>query len=1018
MLRKCSFSFPLGQTTFIIGRSGSGKSTIGQLLLRFYEAQSGAISIDGIVLQDIDIAWIRNNITLVQQQTTLFSESVLRNIALGQHDYRLVTDSQVSICVKMANLQSTIEALPQGVNTKVGRGGSSLSGGQKQRVAVARARLRDTPVLILDEATSALDSTSRVSIMQAIRRWRRDQTTIIITHDLTQIQADDMVYVLENGRVIANGRRKDIGDLNKRAGVEANRAEEAVNIDHFQPGMGLSFQHHTNTSQAGKQGLASPTSRPRKDSFDIEMENMEEEEPTKPQSTTSSGPLTRRLKKGLSASTEAAMKNLKRQSLARAKVMYRLGPDRPQASPLDSLRPTSRVSRHVSTDPGAFLSVPRTPAYDSKPLPVPPLMLELSDRNADSEDLTSPGAAVVSESEQKAYSILTIFATVWPLLNTADRVRLVCGCIATLCHAGAPVTFSYALVQLFSTYSLPTGYRDEALKYSMAVLGIAIADGVASFLMQYLLGCVSQSWVDDLRMAAMKIILRQPKAWFDEEQNSAAVLVSCLDRSAEEMKDLVGRFAAQLAVVAVIMMAAVLWSLISCWKLTLVGLAVVPLLYLVTRFFEATSSRWEARTNDACERIGDIYVEGFADIKTVRSLTLESYFHEKYRHVTAEAFSIGRRRAIFSGVFFGLSDSAIILFTPLIFWYGAHLATERAWPARSILVVFSLLLFCTSNASSVMTYVPEISSSKDTASRLLRLVRTPVDTHEDGGGIKVNEDDPNALFGPIHFINLTFSYPTRPEVEILRRLNLTIPHGKCTAIVGASGSGKSTIASLILGLYPSKADNMALASRTGSPRGPPSLTIAGRDIRDLDLASLRSLVAVVPQSPTILPTTVRENITYGLSPDSPFVSASGIEAAAHLAGIHEFIQSLPQGYATIIGDGGLGVSGGQAQRIVIARALIRNPRVLILDEATSALDGESAEVIRSSISKLVSRKQRKLTVIVVTHAREMMAFADEVVVLAQGTIIEQGPFRELLSRRTILWEMLRADTGDNERRPA
>ncbi|EXJ81375.1 hypothetical protein A1O3_07666 [Capronia epimyces CBS 606.96] len=999
------------QTTFIIGRSGSGKSTVGQLLLRFYEAQNGTISIDGHDLQDIETTWIRNNITLVQQQTILFTETVFKNIALGHHNYSRVTASRVGSCLKMADLQSTIEALPQGVDTKVGRGGSSLSGGQKQRIAIARARLRDTPVLIMDEATSALDSTSRTSVMQAIRRWRQNKTTIIITHDLTQIHCEDMVYVLDGGRVVLKGRWSDVGDLSKEVSTGSNGPQQGFEAHRNCSSVGMLLDQCPNEDQANEALVSSPDCSVRKASFDAEMEAVAENKPvTSNRPIMSSGPLSRRLKMELSVSAGAVLNHLKRQSLARANAMYVLGHIQPRVGPLRNWPPAVQKG-HISMRAATFLSSPRTPEFISKPLPVPPLMLELGDRNEWYPDATSKRRAAVAEEEHKTYSTSAILATVWPALNTSDRIRLICGLIATLCHAGAPATFSYTLVQVFGTYSLSTGYREKALVYSMAVLGIAVVDGVVSFLMQYLLVGASQTWVDDLRMAAMKVILRQPRGWFDEEMNRPAGLVSCLDGSAEEIKDLVGRFAAQLLVVAVMMVVAVVWSFITCWKITLVSLAATPLLYLLTRCFESVSSHWEARTNEACEQIGDIYVETFTDIKTVRSLTLESYFHQKYNRATAEALSIGRRRAIISGLLFGLSDSAIIFFTPLIFWYGARLAKDREWPVSSILEVFSLLLFCTANASAVVAYIPEISTAKNAANRLLRLVRTPVISHEDVGEVQLNEKNPNTLFGPIHFINLTFSYPTRPEVAVLRRLNLTIAPGKCTAIVGASGSGKSTIASLLLGLYPPEADHMALSSPTDPSGGPPSLTLAGRDIRSLDLAGLRSLIAIVPQAPILLPTTVRGNISYGLAPDSPLASAVRIESAAQLAGIHEFIQSLPQGYATIIGDGGLGVSGGQAQRIVIARALVRRPRILILDEATSALDSESAAIIRSSVKKLLHQKEQRLTVVVVTHAKEMMAFADHVVVLGQGIVVEQGSFPELLSRRAALWEMLRLERG-------
>ncbi|OQU95995.1 hypothetical protein CLAIMM_02139 [Cladophialophora immunda] len=1011
-LDHCTFYFPAGETTFIVGKSGSGKSTLSNILMRFYHPKTGAIFIDDNDLGDIDTNWLRNNITLVQQKCVLFSDTIFRNVALGRRDFDRVTKVRVNECLRMAALGHTIDQLPEGVHTRVGTSGSSLSGGQKQRIAIARACLRDTPIMILDEATSALDNSSKIAVMRSIREWRRGKTTIIITHDLSQIQDNDFVYVLESGRVIQEGRRGSLADLKSAATGHGAYAKELS--------IGQINCSDERTQSMSRRGLPSspktiiPSSPLKKDSFDLDTAASAQSHSLETAQDSWGGrSLGHRLRKGLSASSGAALKLLKRQSMARAKAMYTLY----QTNPSEHQGATSSSAAYANpaaiTRKSIFVSaIPRTPRTRDKPLPTPPLRYDAigGNKSIDHDIMDVTLAEKVSKHLQPAASITAILLALWPSLDNVNRSKLLLGFLATLVHAGAPPAFSYALVQVFDTYYFPTGYEKKALTYSMVVVGIAVVDGFACFFMQYLLDSASQSWVDTLRIQALQRILRQPKAWFDEDHNNPAALISSLDKNAEEIKDLVEKFAAQLLVVAVMMAVAFTWSMLSCWKITLVSLAASPVLYILAKGFGIVSTLWESRTSSASDSVNEIFVESFADIKTVRSLTLESYFHNKYRDATRQAFSIGVQRALFSGFFFGLSDSAIAFFTPMIFWYGARLATDHEWPINSILTVFGLLLFCTTNANAVITYIPQTSSAADTANRLLRLARMQVNSHEEVGKIQLDEHDPVTLSGPIHFINLTFFYPTRPEAAALRRLNLTIPSGKTTAIVGASGSGKSTIASLLLGLYPPTADHLAL-SPSNPNEGPASLTLTGRDIRTLDVSSLRSLIAAVPQIPVLLPTTVRENIVYGLPPDSPWTSATRIDSAARAAGIHEFIQSLPQGYATVIGEGGLGVSGGQAQRIVIARALIRDPKVLILDEATSALDRDSAASIRQSIARLSREKKGKLTVIVVTHAREMMEVADHVVVMEEGRAVEQGPFTELVERGGRLWALLNA--GDD-----
>ena len=208
-LDKVTFYFPAGRTTFIVGKSGSGKSTLGDLLLGFYSPVSGYILIDGHLIQTLDVNWIRNNVTLVQQRAVLFNETVFKNIAFGYKDHGKVRKEEMKEAIETALLQYTINNLPHGLDTIVGDCGNAISSGQQQRVVIARARLRNTPILILDEATSALDHTSKMMVVDAIRRWRQGKTTIIITHDMSQVQADDFIYVLENGAIIqADYRRK------------------------------------------------------------------------------------------------------------------------------------------------------------------------------------------------------------------------------------------------------------------------------------------------------------------------------------------------------------------------------------------------------------------------------------------------------------------------------------------------------------------------------------------------------------------------------------------------------------------------------------------------------------------------------------------------------------------------------------------------------------------------------------------------------------------------------------------
>ncbi|KAL8638037.1 MAG: hypothetical protein Q9226_009041, partial [Calogaya cf. arnoldii] len=545
--------------------------------------------------------------------------------------------------------------------------------------------------------------------------------------------------------------------------------------------------------------------------------------------------------------------------------------------------------------------------------------------------------------------IKKILLTVWPTLTWKHRPLLIGGFFCAAVHAAGTPVFSFVFSKLLATFFQPANREREALKWSLSVLAVGTGDALASFFMHYLLEACGQAWVDNLRIESMKRIIDQPRTWFDRDKNSVSKLTECLDRNAEEMRNLLGRFAGFMFVVVIMLSTAIIWSLVVCWKLTLVGLASAPFIYVITRLYQAVSGKWEGRSNDAGTSAASIFTETFGNIRTVRALTLEAYLHEKYLKATETAFHVGLRRSVYSGTFYGISDSGIAFATALIFYYGAKVAASREFTVQNIITVFSMLLFSIASANSILAFIPQINSSCATATRLLRLANLPhKSSYEHAGHVRL------PALGTISFNDINFTYPSRPQGPVLNSLNLKLFPQTSVALVGASGSGKSTIASLILGLYPPTSG---------------TLTFDSLEITALHLPSLRSLIAVVPQTPQIFATTIALNIAYAMPERSSLASHANIEKAAEVAGIHTFITSLPRGYNTLIGEGGTGLSGGQAQRIAIARAVAKKPMLMVLDEATSALDGESARGIRELIRR--SRKEG-VGVLMVTHDREMM----------------------------------------------
>lgn len=1006
-LRDISMSIAAGQTTFVIGRSGSGKSTLGQLLVRFYQPSSGAIRLDDVPLEQLDVRWLREQITLVEQHSVLFNETIRRNITLGKKGDN-VSLLAIQEAVEFAILQQMIRDLPNGFDTQMGLKGSSLSGGQKQRMALARARLRNTPVLILDESTSALDYITRVAILDAIRAWRKGKTTIIITHDTSQILPDDFVYVMDQAEVLEKGTRRvleaerdsafrtflNLPELDD-ANLEVSPVDETGDImSLYADSWGIpSLPGRPSSAIFFRESFLSPFLSPRQSFMPPSSR--------RPSAASSEVDLTSRRATMPPALPASAPGTLEEKAFEEKRMAARLRP-LSVASHCSSIQDISTL-RPISFTPGRFPNHVETEKGPSFRKTFWAKMEIRKKRQLASEE---PTPAV------KTLSIMHILGSVSPRVGWPSRLGLVVACICAIIHAGATPAFAYVFSRLLATFYTAGRQQQQAQIYALTILGIAIADGLATYGFNALFDISAQTWANALKLESMRHILMQPREFFDREENSVSRLAECLDQFAEEARNLPGRFTGIAITVVAMIAIAVVWSFVHCWRLTIVALACGPILFAITRIYNAISSRWERFSNEADEQVGQVLHETFVNIRTVRCLVLEEVFRAKYNEATAGALKVGMKRAIYTGSIFGLNYSGTIFVSALLFWWGSYMISKLEYTPTQIIMAFNILMLSVAHVSWLGNYIPQINVSRDAGSRLMRLAHLPLDSHELVGTQQLF----NA--GEIALKDLNFTYPTREEHPVLHKVSFSIARGSCTAIVGTSGSGKSTIAALLLKLY--QTDNPALDTS-------PDLTISGQDIKKLHTYTLRSRIAIVSQTPVLFPGTIAENITYGLSPSSQLTKSAKICAAASAAGVADFIDSLPQGYHTAVGEGGTGLSGGQAQRIAIARALVRDPDILILDEATSALDVESASIIRDTIQRLVTEskrddagegpsarvgaaaQRRDMTVIIITHAREMMAIAEHVIMLDKGRVVEQGSFDELKRKRGPFSRLLRGE---------
>ena len=332
-----------------------------------------------------------------------------------------------------------------------------------------------------------------------------------------------------------------------------------------------------------------------------------------------------------------------------------------------------------------------------------------------------------------------------------------------------------------------------------------------------------------------------------------------------------------------------------------------------------------------------------------------------------------RKRANVNGAAFGFGQGMFVFLYALAFWYGGVLVDRREVAPGNVFKCFFAVMFMGMGGAQASIAFPSLAKTSDAVKAVFGTIdrRSRIDPTAAEG------DAPPSTTGALELRDVCFSYPSRPGIQVLNSLRLVIPAGRSMALVGASGSGKSTVVQLLQRFYDPAAGGVLLD---------------GRDLRLLNLAWLRAQMGLVSQEPALFSTSIGDNIAYGREG----ASQADIEAAAAAANAAEFIGRLPLGYGTPCGERGVQLSGGQKQRVAIARAVLRNPRILLLDEATSALDSVSERVVQAALDALIAAGGR--TSVIIAHRLSTIRDADCITVLNKGEVVESGSHDQLLSR--------------------
>jgi len=490
---------------------------------------------------------------------------------------------------------------------------------------------------------------------------------------------------------------------------------------------------------------------------------------------------------------------------------------------------------------------------------------------------------------------------------------------------------------------------------------------------------VTENMLASLRQAAYSRLIQMPMTYFSQHQSSelSSRIATDINQISDTFTTNIAEFFRQL----IIIIGGIIIICFMSWKMAMVMLAIIPIIAIITMVFAKYIRKLSREVQDKIAESNVIVGESLQGIANVKSFTNESYEINRYGNKITEIMKLAIRGGIARGSFF--SFIIFCLFGAIIFivWYGIQLTLNGTISATDMISFLMYTVFVAASIGGIADQLAAIQRTIGATERVMDII--------DGNPENLNLSAQTAelknkrLDGNISFENISFYYDTRPDFQVLHNISFKANKGETVALVGPSGSGKSTIASLVLRFY--------------NPQSG-AIKVDDKNVTEYDLTALRENMAIVPQDVLLFGGSIKENIAYG----KPGATIAEIVEAARKANALEFIDSFPQKFETIVGDRGIQLSGGQRQRIAIARAVLKDPSILILDEATSSLDSESERLVQEALDKLMVGR----TSIVIAHRLSTIRKADKIIVIEKGTVKETGKHEELMQLENGLYRNL------------
>lgn len=499
----------------------------------------------------------------------------------------------------------------------------------------------------------------------------------------------------------------------------------------------------------------------------------------------------------------------------------------------------------------------------------------------------------------------------------------------------------------------------------LSIIVVFVIRGIAYYGQSYLMNYVGQRVIIDIRKAVFEKLQRLSMSFYDKHKTGT--IMSYVTNDVSALQSAMVDNVVEMITETVILVASIVMMIYLDWKLFLVTFATFPVVLFFIDSFGKRIRKSGSRIQEAAADITSVLQEVASSPRVIKSFVREGYEVDRFDKENMNNFRANMKYAQLSSTLTPTIEFVAAVGVSIILWYGGNSVINGSITAGSLVAFLTYAVNISNPIKRLSRVIGNIQKALAAAQRVFDVLDLPEDIQ--------NAPDAKALpkvKGDVRFNDVSFAY--NENEEVLSHVSFEVKPGEMVAFVGPSGAGKSTVASLLPRFY-------------DATNG--SITIDGQDIRKVTLDSLREQVGIVPQETVLFNGSVYDNILYGRLD----ATREEVEAAAKAANAHDFIMQLPDGYETMLGDRGMNISGGQRQRISIARAILKNPQILILDEATSALDTESERVVQEALDRLMVGR----TSFVIAHRLSTIKNADKIMVLEKGQLIEQGNHDELMA---------------------